>query len=147
MFPADRDLPPPRWREGTRPAPSPGDRAREEVRMAVLLETSKGDLVIDLYVSEAPQACKNFLKLCKIKYYNNCLFHNVQRDFILQTGDPTGTGRGGESVNGVLYGEQARYFEDEIPRVGRRGPWGPAGAATGPTPSGGRSPWQTRGKT
>ena len=119
-FLPDRDLaaPLPRWQEGTRPAPSPGDRAREEVRMAVLLETSKGDLVIDLYVSEAPQACKNFLKLCKIKYYNNCLFHNVQRDFILQTGDPTGTGRGGESVNGVLYGEQARYFEDEIPRSG-----------------------------
>ncbi|QDZ19186.1 cyclophilin-type peptidyl-prolyl cis-trans isomerase [Chloropicon primus] len=82
--------------------------------MAVLLETSKGDVVVDLLVDEAPLACKNFLKLCKIKYYNNCLFHNVQKDFILQTGDPSGTGRGGTSLNGVLYGEQARYFADEI---------------------------------
>ena len=34
----------------------------------------------------------------RIKYYNNCLFHNVQKDFLLQTGDPTGTGKGGDSV-------------------------------------------------
>lgn len=55
-----------------------------------------------------------FIRLCKIKYYNNCLFYNVQRNFIAQTGDPTNTGKGGESVYGVLYGEQARFFEDEI---------------------------------
>lgn len=45
-------------------------------------------------------ACKNFLKLCKIKYYNFCLFHSVQANFIAQTGDPTGIGTGGESVYG-----------------------------------------------
>ncbi|KAF8068349.1 CYP59 [Scenedesmus sp. PABB004] len=82
--------------------------------MAVLLETSKGDLVVDLFVDEAPTACKNFLKLCKIKYYNNCLFHNVQRNFIAQTGDPSGTGKGGDSVFGLMYGGQARFFDDEI---------------------------------
>ena len=82
--------------------------------MAVLLETSKGDIVVDLLCEDAPLASKNFLKLCKLKYYNNCLFHNVQKDFLVQTGDPTGTGKGGSSVNGVLYGEQARYFDDEI---------------------------------
>ncbi len=43
-------------------------------------------------------ACLNFLKLCKVKYYNFCMFHNVERNFIAQTGDPTGTGRGGESI-------------------------------------------------
>lgn len=37
---------------------------------------------------------------CRIKYYNNSLFHNVQRDFIAQTGDPTGTGKGGDSLYG-----------------------------------------------
>uniref|UniRef100_A0A8C9FHU2 Peptidyl-prolyl cis-trans isomerase n=1 Tax=Pavo cristatus TaxID=9049 RepID=A0A8C9FHU2_PAVCR len=62
--------------------------------MAVLLETTLGDLVIDLYTEERPRACLNFLKLCKIKYYNYCLIYNVQRDFIIQTGDPMGTGRG-----------------------------------------------------
>ena len=74
--------------------------------MAVLLETSKGDVVVDLLTEDAPLACKNFLKLCKIKYYNNCLFHNVQKDFIVQSGDPTNTGKGGESVYGKVYGEQ-----------------------------------------
>ncbi|XP_072106863.1 peptidyl-prolyl cis-trans isomerase-like 4 isoform X2 [Mobula birostris] len=63
-------------------------------------------------------ACLNFLKLCKIKYYNYCLIHNVQRGFIVQTGDPTGSGRGGESIFCKLYGDQARYFEAEkVPRI------------------------------
>ncbi|OXB83769.1 UNVERIFIED_CONTAM: hypothetical protein H355_013124 [Colinus virginianus] len=86
--------------------------------MAVLLETTLGDLVIDLYTEERPRACLNFLKLCKIKYYNYCLIYNVQRDFIIQTGDPMGTGRGGESVFCKLYGDQARFFEAEkVPRI------------------------------
>ncbi|KAM5164655.1 peptidyl-prolyl cis-trans isomerase-like 4 [Mantella aurantiaca] len=86
--------------------------------MAVLLETTLGDIVIDLYTEERPRACLNFLKLCKIKYYNYCLIHNVQRDFIIQTGDPLGSGRGGESIFSKLYGDQARYFEPEkVPRI------------------------------
>ncbi|XP_033370618.1 peptidyl-prolyl cis-trans isomerase-like 4 [Parus major] len=86
--------------------------------MAVLLETTVGDLVIDLYTEERPRACLNFLKLCKIKYYNYCLIHNVQRDFIIQTGDPMGTGHGGESIFCQLYGDQARFFEAEkVPRI------------------------------
>lgn len=89
--------------------------------MAVLLETTLGDIVIDLYTEERPKASLNFLKLCKIKYYNYCLIHNVQRDFIIQTGDPTGTGRGGESVFCKLYGDQARFFESEkMPRIKHR---------------------------
>jgi peptidyl-prolyl cis-trans isomerase-like 4 len=56
--------------------------------------------------------------LCKIKYYNNVIFHNVQKDFLAQTGDPSGTGKGGTSIYGVLYGKQARYFQDELdPRL------------------------------
>uniref|UniRef100_A0AAR2IR75 Peptidyl-prolyl cis-trans isomerase n=1 Tax=Pygocentrus nattereri TaxID=42514 RepID=A0AAR2IR75_PYGNA len=86
--------------------------------MAVLLETTLGDLVVDLYTEERPKACLNFVKLCKVKFYNYCLIHNVQRDFIIQTGDPTGTGRGGESVFCKLYGDQARFFDAEkVPRI------------------------------
>ncbi|KAA8583225.1 hypothetical protein FQN60_015771 [Etheostoma spectabile] len=89
--------------------------------MAVLLETTLGDVVIDLFTEERPKTCLNFLKLCKIKYYNYCLIHNVQRDFIVQTGDPTGTGRGGESVYSKLYGDQARFFDAEkTPRIKHR---------------------------
>ncbi|CAI5988058.1 unnamed protein product, partial [Closterium sp. NIES-65] len=169
--------------------------------MAVLVETSVGEMVIDLHTDLCPLATKNFLKLAKsvalapspcqpkapplppallaspltylhrsmtremdevprilcygscnlppapalatippepllsrrgmpmpilfppprMKYYHHCVFHRVQRDFIVQTGDPTATGAGGDSVykcvggHGVfLYGEQARFFEDEI---------------------------------
>ena len=77
-----------------------------------------GDIVVDLYVTERPKCCENFLKLCKIKYYNFCLFHSVQHNLVAQSGDPTATGRGGSSVFEKLYGEQARYFEGEIkPRI------------------------------
>ncbi|XP_077409289.1 peptidyl-prolyl cis-trans isomerase-like 4 isoform X1 [Vanacampus margaritifer] len=89
--------------------------------MAVLLETTLGDIVIDLFTEERPKASLNFLKLCKIKYYNYCLIHNIQRDFIIQTGDPTGTGRGGESIYCKLYGDQARFFDSEkVPRIKHR---------------------------
>ncbi|KAH9646347.1 peptidyl-prolyl cis-trans isomerase CYP59 [Citrus sinensis] len=82
--------------------------------MSVLIVTSLGDIVVDLFIDKCPLTTKNFLKLCKIKYYNGCLFHTVQKDFTAQTGDPTGTGTGGDSVYKFLYGEQARFFGDEI---------------------------------
>lgn len=53
--------------------------------MAVMLETSFGNLVIELFTEDCPITTKNFLKLCKIKYYNNCLFHNIQKNYIVQT--------------------------------------------------------------
>ncbi|KAG0424156.1 hypothetical protein HPB47_000088 [Ixodes persulcatus] len=81
--------------------------------MSVVIETTLGDMTVDLYITERPRTCLNFLKLCKLKYYNLCLFHRVEQNFIAQTGDPTGSGRGGESLFAKLYGEQARYFEAE----------------------------------
>lgn len=82
--------------------------------MSVLIETSLGDIVLDLYYKECPKTCLNFLKLCKIKYYNNCLFYDIQKDFIAQTGDPEATGMGGKSIYGILNGDSQRYFNDEI---------------------------------
>lgn len=82
--------------------------------MSVLIVTSLGDIVVDLHTDRCPLTCKNFMKLCKIKYYNGCLFHNVQKDFTAQTGDPTGTGSGGDSIYKFLYGDQARFYGDEI---------------------------------
>ncbi|EPY49530.1 RRM-containing cyclophilin regulating transcription Rct1 [Schizosaccharomyces cryophilus OY26] len=55
--------------------------------MSVLIETTVGDLVIDLLTEEAPQACENFLKLCKLKYYNFAPFYNIQQNYTCQTGD------------------------------------------------------------
>lgn len=85
-----------------------------KIKMSVLVNTSAGDLVVDLFVDDCPLASKNFIKLCKLKYYNNCLFYNVQQNFIAQTGDPTGTGKSGSSAYGLLCGDQSASFDDEI---------------------------------
>ncbi|EGI66245.1 PREDICTED: peptidyl-prolyl cis-trans isomerase-like 4 [Acromyrmex echinatior] len=86
--------------------------------MAVVIETTIGDFTVDLYTEERPQTTRNFLKLCKLKYYNWNLFHSVQTNFIAQTGDPTGTGKGGESVYGIVLGEKARYYEaEQMPKI------------------------------
>jgi peptidyl-prolyl cis-trans isomerase-like 4 len=84
---------------------------------AVLLETSIGDIVIDLKTDDAPKACLNFLKLCKLKYFNNCLFFKVQKDYIAQCGDPKNNGSGGASVFAKLPGLGQKYFKDEISPV------------------------------
>jgi len=78
--------------------------------MAVLLETSAGDVVIDLFTKQTPKTCLNFLKLCKIKYYNNALFYQVTRDYIAKCGHLDRD----SSVFGVLEGEQSKFFEDEL---------------------------------
>ncbi len=80
--------------------------------MSVLLETSIGDLVIDLDVKRAPKCSENFLKLCKAKKYNFCLVHSVQPQFILQTGDPTATGTGGACMWHSINGR--RFFRPEF---------------------------------
>ncbi|GJX73244.1 peptidyl-prolyl cis-trans isomerase CYP18-2 [Tanacetum coccineum] len=73
----------------------------------VTLETSMGSFTVEMYDKHAPRTCKNFFELSRRGYYNNVKFHRIIKDFIIQGGDPTGTGRGGESI----YGSK---FEDEI---------------------------------
>lgn len=108
--------------------------------MSVLLNTSAGDIVIDLFADQCPIAAKNFLKLCQIKYYNNCLFYNVQQNFIAQTGDPTGTGKGGCSAYGIANGESQVYFQDEIVKGRKINKVGMIGMAhTGGKPDSNRS--------
>ena len=86
--------------------------------MSVLLETSAGDIVIDLFVKQCPTTAQNFIKLCKLKYYNNCLFYRIQKDFIAETGDPTNTGDGGTSIWGLISKDKnQRYFQDEISKT------------------------------
>ncbi|RVX68243.1 Peptidyl-prolyl cis-trans isomerase-like 1 [Exophiala mesophila] len=73
----------------------------------VVLETSMGPITVELYNDHAPKTCKNFATLVQRNYYNGVIFHRIIPDFMIQTGDPTGTGRGGTSI----YGDK---FEDEI---------------------------------
>lgn len=72
-----------------------------------VMHTSMGDIKIKFFPEEAPKAVENFKTLAKEGYYDGITFHRVINDFMIQGGDPTGTGSGGES----MYGE---YFEDEF---------------------------------
>ena len=81
--------------------------------MSVMIETSLGTVVVDLYVKDCPNTCANFLKLCKLKYYNNNLIYCVEEDFVCRTGDPTATGDGGNSAIGLLKGQRL-LLKDEI---------------------------------
>ncbi|KAH8307576.1 hypothetical protein KR044_003461 [Drosophila immigrans] len=90
--------------------------------MSVVIETTLGDLTVDLFTDERPIACLNFIKLCQLKYYNFNLFHTVQQGFIAQTGDPNGSGNGGSSIWGVVEGSHKRFFEAEyIPKIHHSG--------------------------
>lgn len=66
-----------------------------------------GVITVEMYWKHAPITCRNFMELVRRGYYNNTKFHRVIRDFMIQGGDPTGTGKGGQSI----YGPQ---FDDEI---------------------------------
>ncbi|KAG2419809.1 hypothetical protein HFD88_004605 [Aspergillus terreus] len=107
--------------------------------MSVLLETSLGDIVIDLLVDESPKACENFLKLCKVKYYNFSPVHSVQKNFTFQTGDPLGPDSpesdGGSSIWGLLEGPSKRTFSLEHPPKLKHDERGTVSMATVPSPA------------
>uniref|UniRef100_A0A0X3P0H5 Peptidyl-prolyl cis-trans isomerase n=1 Tax=Schistocephalus solidus TaxID=70667 RepID=A0A0X3P0H5_SCHSO len=69
----------------------------------VILKTTVGDIEIELWSKEAPLACRNFVQLCMEGYYNDTAFHRLVKGFIVQGGDPTGTGEGGESIYGKPF--------------------------------------------
>ena len=75
--------------------------------MSITLHTNFGNIKIELYCDLTPITCKNFLALCAKGYYDGSKFHRNIKGFILQGGDPTGTGKGGESIYG-------KYFNDEF---------------------------------
>lgn len=61
----------------------------------VTLHTTHGDVTVELYYKHAPRTCENFFELAKRGYYDGTIFHRVIAEFMIQGGDPTGTGRGG----------------------------------------------------
>ena len=72
-----------------------------------IMETSLGDVTFLLYADETPKPVENFVGLAEKGYYDGVIFHRIIKGFMAQGGDPTGTGRGGQS----LWGEN---FDDEI---------------------------------
>ncbi|MBF0523412.1 MAG: peptidylprolyl isomerase [Candidatus Omnitrophica bacterium] len=73
----------------------------------IVFETTQGTIEIKLFPDIAPKACENMIGLINKGYYNGIIFHRVIKNFMIQGGDPTGTGRGGESLWGTP-------FEDEF---------------------------------
>ncbi len=67
-------------------------------------ETSRGSIVCELFAKDAPKTVNNFVFLAREKFYDGTVFHRVIADFMIQGGDPTGTGRGGPGYK----------FEDEL---------------------------------
>ncbi|XP_001360467.3 RING-type E3 ubiquitin-protein ligase PPIL2 [Drosophila pseudoobscura] len=82
----------------------------------VRLNTNFGPLNIELYCDQIPRACDNFIKHCADGYFNNVLFHRSIRNFIVQGGDPTGTGSGGESIWGKKFDDE---FKPNLTHTGR----------------------------
>lgn len=70
------------------------------------IKTSLGDISLQLFPDQAPKTVKNFVELAKQGYYNDVTFHRVIPDFMIQTGDPTATGAGGESIYGHPFADE-----------------------------------------
>jgi cyclophilin family peptidyl-prolyl cis-trans isomerase len=69
-----------------------------------ILHTNHGDITVDLFADDAPKTVENFVKLARDGFYDGVIFHRVIKDFMIQGGDPTGTGTGGPGYT----------FEDEF---------------------------------
>ncbi len=77
------------------------------------IKTNKGDIVLKLFPAQAPRTVNNFVCLAEDGFYDGVTFHRVIPDFMIQTGDPTGTGRGGPGYQ----------FKDEVdPKLKHSGP-------------------------
>ena len=85
----------------------------------VILNTTAGDIELELFAKQTPITSRNFLQLCLDGYYDDTIFHRLVPGFVIQGGDPTGTGSGGESSL-----EDGQPFQDEFHtrlRFNRRG--------------------------
>ena len=70
------------------------------------METTQGTIEFTLFNSVAPKTCENFITHAKNGYYDGIIFHRVIEQFMIQGGDPTGTGRGGESIWGKPFKDE-----------------------------------------
>lgn len=92
----------------------------------VIFETNQGNIELTLFADKAPKTVENFVGLVKKGYYNNIIFHRVIKNFMIQGGDPTGTGRGGDSLWGGTFADEinsALVFDAQgVLAMANRGP-------------------------
>ncbi|KAH9486632.1 Peptidyl-prolyl cis-trans isomerase-like 2 [Psilocybe cubensis] len=82
------------------------DVGKRRAYVRVVTSLGGASLNLELYCEKAPKTCYNFLMLSRAGKYNNCLFHRLVPGFMIQTGDPTGTGAGGESYWGTPFRDE-----------------------------------------
>ena len=86
--------------------------------MSVSLRTNHGNIKIELSCDESPESCKNFLALAASGSYDRTIFHRSIRGFILQGGDPSGSGKGGKAWNGEMMENEPSAIEKKHDRRG-----------------------------
>lgn len=111
----------------TVPQPTVTEPRKEEKIVKIKIETTLGDIYADLNETEAPKTVANFVTLAKKGFYDGIIFHRVIPEFMIQTGDPTGTGRGGPGYQ----------FDDEFsPKLRHNRPGVLSMANSGPNTNG-----------
>jgi cyclophilin family peptidyl-prolyl cis-trans isomerase len=70
------------------------------------IETTKGDIEVELYETDAPKTVANFIGLAEEGYFNGIIFHRISKGFVIQGGDSTGTGSGGKSIYGKEFADE-----------------------------------------
>ncbi|EDW61558.2 uncharacterized protein Dvir_GJ20247 [Drosophila virilis] len=117
-------------REDIIAVPEAQDEVIQRIYENVVLHTTKGDIHMKLFFKEVPKTVENFCVHAKNGYYNGHIFHRVIKGFMVQTGDPTGTGTGGKSIWG-------HDFKDEfVPSLKHDRPYTVSMANAGPNTNG-----------
>lgn len=92
----------------------------------IVFETNVGTIELKLFVDAAPKTCENFVKLVEKHYYDGIIFHRVIKSFMIQCGDPTGTGAGGESIWGKPFADECssklKFDRPGLLAMANRGP-------------------------
>ena len=99
-----------------------------------VIQTNKGTIRVELLESDAPKTTENFITLAERGYYDGIIFHRVIKGFMIQGGDPTGTGRGGESAWGGRFNDEIDTKSDVYKRGYKAGTMAMANA--GPNTNG-----------
>lgn len=99
-----------------KPAEPKAPLADIQKQTKAVIHTSKGNITVELYPKEAPLSVTNFVQLAKSGFYNNLTFHRVVPNFVVQGGDPEGTGRGGPgyTVKAEIEGNPHKHVEGAL---------------------------------
>jgi peptidylprolyl isomerase len=97
-----------------------------QVQPIIVIETNLGVIEAKLFSDAAPKTCENFMGLIQKKYYDGTVFHRIIKKFMIQGGDPTGTGAGGESIWGKAFADECsanlKFDRPGLLAMANRGP-------------------------